>query len=159
MLSSECSIIVNRPVEEVFAFVSDAQNDPSWHTTVLSAVRTSEGPIGLGTTASIVYKGLGQHKMQATVVEFEPPRRVVIEATFVRQRGIGPRVMGTPRLGFSLEPVERGTRITRRVEFQPSGVFRLLEHVPLLRSIGDRRNLELLNNMKALLERGSSQPS
>ena len=159
LLSTERTVIVGRPVEEVFALVSDVQNDPRWHTTVLSAVKTSEGPIGLGSSADIVYKGLGKHDMHAVVVEFESPRRVIIEATFVRLRGIGARVLGAPRLGFSLEPVETGTRLTRTVEFQPSGVFRLLEHVGLLTRSMDRRNAELLNNIKKLLEARSSQPA
>ena len=42
------SIVVDRPVETVFAYVTDVTNDPAWHTDVLEAQKTSEGPIGVG---------------------------------------------------------------------------------------------------------------
>jgi uncharacterized protein YndB with AHSA1/START domain len=35
---------IDRPVEEVFAFVSDPTNDPQWHETVLEVTPISEGP-------------------------------------------------------------------------------------------------------------------
>ena len=78
MLSTEQSITFACPVHDVFSFVRDLTNDPKWHTTVLSAARTSDGPVALGTTADIVYKGLGRHEIRAKVVEFEPDRRGVL---------------------------------------------------------------------------------
>ena len=80
MLSSEQSIVVNCTADEVFSFVSDATNDPKWHTTVLQAVQTSLGPVGLHTTADIVDKGLGRHQMRAEVVEFDLDPHVLRDA-------------------------------------------------------------------------------
>ena len=152
MLSTEQSIVVNCTAGEVFSFVSDATNDPKWHTTVLQAVQTSPGPVGLHTTADIVYKGLGRHKMRAEVIEFDRDSRVVIEVSFVSAKGLAPRVMGKPRLSFWVKPIDGGTLLTRRVEFQPSGVFRLVERIGLVKRSNDARNIELLNNLKAAVE-------
>ena len=51
----EESIIIRRPIDEVFDFVADGTNDPTWHTTVVEGRRASAGPIGLGTTFDVIY--------------------------------------------------------------------------------------------------------
>lgn len=56
MIDVARSITINRPVAEVFAYVSDVSNEPAWHTDVLEARQTSEGPIGIGTTFLIRVK-------------------------------------------------------------------------------------------------------
>jgi hypothetical protein len=43
------SVVINRPVEQVFAFVSDLENDPPW-SGAAEMRRTSPGPVGIGTT-------------------------------------------------------------------------------------------------------------
>ncbi len=50
MLLAERSILINRPAEQVFRFVSDPVNDLKWHSPVVEVTRTSEGPNGLGST-------------------------------------------------------------------------------------------------------------
>ena len=35
MVTAEHSIVINRPVEDVFAVVADQANEPTWHTDVL----------------------------------------------------------------------------------------------------------------------------
>ena len=49
MVAVEKMITINRPVEEVFAYVSDLQNSPLWQKGLLEARRITEGPLGLGT--------------------------------------------------------------------------------------------------------------
>jgi hypothetical protein len=43
------SVVINRPVEQVFVFVSDLENDPPW-SGAAGMRRTSPGPVGIGTT-------------------------------------------------------------------------------------------------------------
>jgi len=50
------SIMINRPVEDVFAYVTDVTNDPTWHTDALEAQKMTEGPIGLGTRWRVRFK-------------------------------------------------------------------------------------------------------
>ena len=50
MIRIEASAVVNRPIEEVFAFVSDMANATQWSAEVVEAKKTSEGPVGAGTT-------------------------------------------------------------------------------------------------------------
>ena len=45
------SVLIDRPLAEVFAFVSNLENDPPW-TAAVEVRRTSQGPVGVGTTFS-----------------------------------------------------------------------------------------------------------
>ena len=49
MVDASDSIVIDRPVEQVFAYVTNVVNDPTWHTDVVEARQASDGPIGVGT--------------------------------------------------------------------------------------------------------------
>jgi hypothetical protein len=49
MVHMEGDLAINRPVEEVFDFVADERNEPSYNPRMLRAEKVSDGPIGLGT--------------------------------------------------------------------------------------------------------------
>jgi hypothetical protein len=50
-------IVINRPVEEVFDFVTDARNEPRFNPRILlSAEKTTSGPTGRGTCFVLVSK-------------------------------------------------------------------------------------------------------
>jgi uncharacterized protein YndB with AHSA1/START domain len=75
-IQQEHTVVIKRPVEEVFAFVTDPNNDPLWQMTILGTEQTSEGPVDVGTTLRNTAKFLGRRietTMEAT--ENEPPRR------------------------------------------------------------------------------------
>ncbi len=76
MLKLESSIVINRSVEEVFAVLSNVEQNPKWSSGFLEAQQTSEGPIGVGTTWRVVQKGLGQRmEGEIEVTAYEPNRR------------------------------------------------------------------------------------
>ena len=50
MFKLEVSEVINRPVEEVFAYISNPENDSLWQSDTAETEITSEGPIGVGTT-------------------------------------------------------------------------------------------------------------
>jgi uncharacterized membrane protein len=56
MLEFENNIRVDRPIAEVFAFLSDLENLPKWNYYVLQVTRLSNGPAGVGTTYHQVRK-------------------------------------------------------------------------------------------------------
>ena len=64
MTKIERSIVINRPVEEVFAAYTNLENHPKWHPGILEAVKTPDGPIGVGTTWRIARKVLGVQRLQ-----------------------------------------------------------------------------------------------
>lgn len=49
MAMYETTLIVPRPIEETFAFVSDFRNAARWDPRTYSASKTTDGPIEIGT--------------------------------------------------------------------------------------------------------------
>jgi uncharacterized protein YndB with AHSA1/START domain len=142
MVDTSDSITINRPVEEVFTYVTDTSNDPAWHTDILEARKTSEGPIGVGTKWYLRFKpAMGVSEGNTEVVTFEPDRKEVLRGV------LGPM---QPTLTYLFEPVDGGTRFTRRIQIKVSGMMRLME--PLMRLMAPRGNARFLSNLKRLLE-------
>jgi len=56
MLEFENTVYIDRPVDEVFSFLSDFENIPKWNYYVLEVRQRSESPIGIGTTYHQVRK-------------------------------------------------------------------------------------------------------
>lgn len=54
MIKIEQSVIIHRPVEEVWQFMSNVENVTKWDRGVLQARQTSEGPLGVGSTLQTV---------------------------------------------------------------------------------------------------------
>jgi uncharacterized membrane protein len=76
MLKFENTIRIDRPVEEVFAFLSDFENIPKWNYYVLEVRQLSESPIGVGTTYHQVRK---TDEQDFRIIEFEPGHTVGVK--------------------------------------------------------------------------------
>jgi uncharacterized protein YndB with AHSA1/START domain len=50
MAKIEASVAINRPVEAVFARLTDVGNWSEWNPRLLEVEQTSKGPMGVGTT-------------------------------------------------------------------------------------------------------------
>ena len=117
MIKIEHSVVINRPVEEVFAYATDPANLPQWQTSALEA--RVDGPMQTGATGSIVRKFLGR-RMESTVQfdEYEPPRKFALQAKS------GPVPF---RVRQTYEPEGAGVRINVVMEGEPGGFFKLAE--------------------------------
>jgi uncharacterized protein YndB with AHSA1/START domain len=76
VLEFENTIRIDRPVEEVFAFLSDFENIPKWNYYVLEVRQLSEGLIGVGTTYHQVRKS---DQQDLRIIEFEPGHTVAVK--------------------------------------------------------------------------------
>jgi uncharacterized membrane protein len=76
VLEFENTIRIDRPVEEVFAFLSDFENIPKWNYYVLEVRQLSEGSIGVGTTYHQVRKS---DQQDLRIIEFEPGHTVAVK--------------------------------------------------------------------------------
>jgi uncharacterized membrane protein len=129
MARVEVSTTIKRPVEDVFAVISNVENNPKWSSAALEAKQTSPGPIGVGTTAHFVGKLLGRRiESDSVVTEFVANRKW----TFESKSGPFP-ITGTN----TVEPIDGGTRVTVTFDVQPGGFFKLAE--PLLISMAKRQ--------------------
>ena len=76
MLEFENTIPIERPIDEVFAFLSDFENIPKWNYYVLEVRQLSESPIGIGTTYHQVRK---TDQQDFRIIEFEPNHTVAVK--------------------------------------------------------------------------------
>lgn len=137
------SAVINRPIEEVWSFISDPQSAPVWGRGVSDVVITSSGPVGLGTTLSLRMSG---SRMEARMIDFEVTKAFTLEFTS------GP-VKGS-KLTYSVESVDGKTRLSRDLEMRLSGVWRLMRPILTRREIRDR---DLgVTNVKRILEAQAS---
>jgi len=142
MARIETSIVINRPLEEVFAFTTDLENQPKYQPRLLEAKKTSEGPIGVGTTWRLVGKVLGQRmEFEQQCIEYEPNRK------FVGRPRSGPFPLEERR---TYEQVQGGTRFNLTFDFQPRAFMKLAE--PLFVSMLKRQAEADLANLKNLME-------
>ena len=131
MAEMQLSIVVNRAPGEVFAFLSDLENDPRWRREWVDARAVTEGDLRVGSRSVLVGRALGRR----FDVEYE-----VIE--LVPNRTIGWRGRSGPMpLLFSraVEPTNDGTRVTFVYQVEEGRLNRFLW--PLLARVG-RRQLE-----------------
>jgi uncharacterized membrane protein len=76
VLEFENTIAIDRPIEVVFAFLSDFENIPKWNYYVLEVRQLSERPIGIGTTYHQVRK---TDQQDLRIIEFEPDHTVAVK--------------------------------------------------------------------------------
>ncbi|MCA1570229.1 MAG: SRPBCC family protein [Chloroflexi bacterium] len=142
MAKAEVSTTINRPVEEVFAVVSDPESAPKWSSGSLESTKTSTGPIGVGTTARSVSRLMGRRiETETEMIEFEPNRRFVSRSTS------GPFPI---QATVTVEPVDGGTRVNATIEAEPGGFFKVAE--PLIVRIAKRQFQSDFDNLKDLME-------
>lgn len=142
MIKTEKSIIIDRPVEEVFAYVSDLQNSPQWQNGVLEARRTTKGALGVGTQYTSVRKFMGR-RMEAVIefVAYEPNKKIAFKST-----------SGTTPFEeyFLFESTAEGTRLTSVLELQTGGLMGLAD--PLIAGSIKRQMDANFGDLKDLLE-------
>jgi uncharacterized membrane protein len=104
----EHSIEIERPVEEVFDFISRPENFPLWQESLLEIRREAEGPLRVGSEVTEVRSFMGR-RMETTwtCTEHEPCERSSIE----EDEGLVP-FKGT----FELEALGGSTLFTWTVE-------------------------------------------
>lgn len=137
-------IVIAAPVEQVFDVVADERNEPGYNPRIARAEKTSEGPVGRGSTFVAVPKGMGQRgAMTVEVVEFERPERLTtaIRSSYMDVDG---------RLTFA--PVDGGTRMRWAWDLRLRGAARVL--TPLLWAVGPRWERRNWVDLKRFLERG-----
>ena len=101
MLTVERSVVINRPIEQVFTFVANFENEPQYNPSLLSMRKTSPGAIGLGTTWQEEVRLAGTHDRTVTI--YEPHH------TLVYQNDRRPFPV---EITFRFAPVPGGTLLT-----------------------------------------------
>ena len=117
-------VIINRPIEEVFAFVTDHTNDKYWKPFVTESRKISTDSIGVGTRFEIVTVVWGHRRAgEVEILEYEPYSSFVYKGHDQIFPFIG-------QLWFSTAPP--GTHLRGQVEFPAHGLWKLLAPLPLM---------------------------
>lgn len=147
-ISARSTDVIERPVRDVWAFVSDPRNEPKWHTDILEikSAADQEGGPGtswvLGERLLVTVKFMGRREYEVEVTGLEPDHRLEITTR------TGPM---KPVATYMFESVDENTRFTRQVDIPVEGPFRLL--LPVMRRSTQKRNARFVQNLKAILER------
>lgn len=116
-VSASGSVEIERPVEVVFAFFADAENDPVWRRGVKSIRRL--GKQGLGAVYQQTVAGPGGRGIPADIriVQFEPQSKIVFAGFSGPVR---------PQGEYRFEPSGAGTRVDFELAAELSGIKALL---------------------------------
>jgi hypothetical protein len=126
------SAVIDRPIEQVFAFLADGTNDPKFSPRVQEIRKATDGPIGVGTVFESTVKDAGMTtKRSFELTEFEAPTRIRWSE---RSKNIVTVLVG----GYDLERVgETQTKVTIHNTFAGHGFGKLIVGFALRAAIKD----------------------
>jgi len=138
----KASVIINKQVDEVFAYVIDVKTWPSWESGLLKAEQTSEGPLNVGTT----FKGVNQ--------AFRQQMEWTSEITnYVPGKSWGQKIVSkgwSTDESLAFEPFAGNTKFTLISELEIGGFFRLV--APFLARKMQKQIEKNLVRLKDILE-------
>jgi uncharacterized protein YndB with AHSA1/START domain len=119
MITVERSVLINKSVADVFAYVSNGDNTTKWQIGV-EAVQQGEGtPNTVGSRFTEVRKFMGQEmKTTLELTTFEPNAKWAAKVI----KGPVPY-----EITSTFEAANGGTKMTMRLEGEPSGFFKVAQ--------------------------------
>lgn len=149
MFEYETEIVIRRPVEAVFAYITDLQAIPEWATPVKDIRQETPGNPQLGTKfVEIVGTPFGDAEVHWEIIDLEPGKK----CTYAGHSGLA-----TTEVTFICEPADGGTLVQAHGSGQGRGLLRLL--TPLLGNRALALRKDALVQLKERLEsRGPSEP-
>jgi uncharacterized protein YndB with AHSA1/START domain len=138
----DLTVAIDRPVEDVFAYLTDASNLPQWQSTLVEMKPETEGPMRVGKRLFETRRFLGR-RIESTleVTEYEPSRRWAL------------RVVQGPvpyRVDHRLEPSNGGTTLSWVGEGEPGRFFKMAK--PLVARQAERQFRADFATLKGILE-------
>jgi uncharacterized protein YndB with AHSA1/START domain len=136
------SVLIHRPVPEVFAAWSELERIPDWYVDSLERRMTSEGPVGVGTTYHAVDKIPPGRRIEGTleITRYEPDALMAAS--------LSDPYSATWEVTF--EETDGSTLMTMHIVTNMSGLQGLL--APLLSGWASRVSQRGLDSFKADLE-------
>jgi hypothetical protein len=142
MAGIEGSIVISRPVDEVFDFVADQRNEPAYNPRMRHVEKLTGGPVRQGTQFRSAARSMGRTAgMLIELTGYDRPVRLASVTTTS-----GAEISGT----LTFEPVPGGTLMRWSWIVQPKRLLRLLE--PVIARAGKRQEREIWTSLKRYLE-------
>jgi carbon monoxide dehydrogenase subunit G len=116
----DATVTIDRPIEEVFDFLADGENDKKFSPRVLEIEKTTDGPPGPGTVYASTVKDAGiKTKREFELTVFERPTRL-------RWKELSKAPIVVPEGGYDLEPAGGGTELKFFNELEGRGFGKLI---------------------------------
>lgn len=144
MLEYTESVVIHRPLMEVFAYMQDIQREHEWQPNLREAEQIPTGEPAIGTRRRYVSEFMGRRFENIYIyTAYEPGRQVSYESA----AGSDTQAAGE----ILWEETTEGTRVTMRFTAEPSGLLKLVPR-SLIASAAQRELRETLAKLKDLLE-------
>jgi len=138
------SIVINRPVDDVFEYMNDVRREPEWQPQLIEAEQSPAGPTAVGSRRRYVSEFMGKRLVNTYVVKiYEPNDRLVVETTKDSVLDASSEIRW--------EAVPEGTRVTMALDGRPKGALRFVP-ASILESTFENEVVTTLNRLKERLE-------
>src|SRR3954451_5680765 len=141
----EASIEIDRPIDQVFAFLADGENDKKFSPRVQEITKTTDGPPGVGTVFKSTVKDAGMtSQREFELTEFDQP-------TKIRWTERSKNSVTVPNGGYDLAPDgDAATRMTIFNDFEGHGFGKVL--LPLAARAARKEADAFAGRIKAAVE-------
>jgi len=144
MINLDLGTLIDKPVKDVFAFITNPANMPKWNSAVVSMEQITPGAVGLGTKFKNVGEMMGRRiEGEMQVVAFEP------DAKYGFQMNAGPVQINVT---LTFKTVGTGTKLSLNAQGNPGGLFKLAE--PVMQGRVKSMMEENIARLKSVLEKG-----
>jgi uncharacterized protein YndB with AHSA1/START domain len=147
-LTARTSVVINRPVEEVWAYLNDHSNETEWRRPSLKKLeQVGTGPARPGTRyEGVIALGPIKAPYVNELTEYEPPHRLAWKA--ISSAGW---IIGSSG-SYTLEDENGHTRFTHEITLEPNNFAGKLV-MPLVGASGSSTVMPLVKQLKEALEK------
>lgn len=121
MINLDFGVLIDRPMKDVFVFVSNPNNMSKWNSAIVSLEQAIPGKVDVGSKFKTVGEMMGRRiegDMQITA--YEPDTKCGFQVT------AGPMQVN---LTLTFKTVGTGTKVSLNAQGNPGGLFKLAEGV------------------------------
>ena len=141
------TVLINKPIEEVFSFITDVRNNDRWVEGASETRLTSDKDHGIGATFEGKYTYSGKtHEISYEVAKFSPPNQFGVKSL------TGPFPFEN---WLNLKSIDGKTEITNTIDAGSDHILTTLMFIflrPLIRRQMNKQMKAELDNLKALIE-------
>ena len=136
---------INRPIDQVFAFLADGTNDTKFSPRVQEIKKTTDGPVGVGTVFSSTVKDAGmKSSREFKLTEFDQPSKI-------RWTEFSKNAITVPNGGYDLAAEGDGaSRVTIFNDFEGHGFGKVI--LPLAARAARKDADAFVGRIKAAVE-------
>ena len=138
----EITVVIERPVEDVFAVLTDMSKTPAWTPGLTEVRRDGDGPLQVGEALTFVGSFLGRSYESAAAVT-----ELVADQRFASKTTSGPFHL---EIDSRLEPVANGIRLATIYRGESHGFFKIAESI--VTRLARKQFETAAVNLKALME-------